>query len=51
MPIQGESAAVQKPLIRYAKEAGWAYLSPTPNPSLKGGAWPIPYPSEWVRER
>jgi hypothetical protein len=34
MPIGGERAGVQNPLIRYAEEAG----KPTPNPSLEGGA-------------
>lgn len=37
MPIQGEAAAVQKPLIRYAKEAGWTYLSPDDALRLRGG--------------
>lgn len=28
MPIGGERAAVQKPFLRYAEEAGWTVLSP-----------------------
>ena len=28
MPIGGEKSAVQNPFLRYAREAGWEYLSP-----------------------
>ena len=37
MPLGGERAAVQKPLLRYATEAGWTYLSPEVALNLRRG--------------
>jgi type I restriction enzyme R subunit len=37
MPIAGERRGVQNPLIRYAKEAGWTYLSPDDAMRQRGG--------------
>lgn len=37
MRIGGERSAVQNPLIRYAREAGWTYLSPDDAMRLRGG--------------
>jgi hypothetical protein len=28
MPLGSESSSVQRPVVRYAVEAGWTYLSP-----------------------
>ena len=36
-PIGSERAAVQNPLLRYAIEAGWQYLSPDECLRLRGG--------------
>ncbi|MGD0005949.1 MAG: HsdR family type I site-specific deoxyribonuclease [Anaerolineaceae bacterium] len=37
MPIGSERSGVQNPLIRYAREAGWTYLSPDDAMHLRGG--------------
>ena len=37
MAIGGEKTAVQKPLVRYAVEAGWTYLSPEEALDLRRG--------------
>ena len=37
MPIGGERAGVQNPLIRYAQEAGWIHLSPDDAMRMRGG--------------
>ena len=37
MPIGGEKSAVQNPFVRYAKEAGWTYLSPEEAQNLRRG--------------
>lgn len=35
--IGGEGSAVQKPLIRYSREAGWTYISPEQAMLMSGG--------------
>ncbi len=37
MAIGGEKSSVQNPLIRYAREVGWIYLSPDEALRLRGG--------------
>jgi type I restriction enzyme R subunit len=37
MPIGGERAAVQNPFVKYAREAGWTYLSPEQALNLRRG--------------
>jgi len=37
MPIGGEQAAVQNPFVRYARDAGWTYLSPDHALELRRG--------------
>src|ERR1051325_6915129 len=37
MPIGGERSAVQNPFVKYAKEAGWTYLSPEQALNLRRG--------------
>jgi type I restriction enzyme R subunit len=36
-PIGGEKGAVQNPIIKYATEIGWEYVSPEASLSLRGG--------------
>lgn len=36
-PIGGEKGAVQNPIIKYATEIGWEYVSPDASISLRGG--------------
>lgn len=37
MPVGSEAGAVQKPLVRYAREAGWTYLTPGEAPGTRRG--------------
>ena len=42
-PIGGEKGAVQNPLIKYATEINWTYITPEDALTLRGGetSWSI----------
>ena len=42
MPLGSESSSVQRPIVRYAVEAGWTYLSPDEALNLRQGGLTSP---------